>query len=138
MSRLILSLSCCAGACLVWAMVALAAPSQPRGKLQGKTAQGRHIIMRVAGDHLDLLHFSIRLKCRDGSVLIDEESGFQPTDIRRNGFFRDDQVGSTDEVWLRGRVRAARIAGRVRVTDRFGHVRCNSGWVAFNAKPKRR
>jgi hypothetical protein len=137
MHRLIVSFGCFAGACLVWALVASAAPTEPRGKFQGKTGQGRHVAMRVGRGHLDMLRFTIQLRCRDGSLLVDEESDFEPTALRHGGSFRDVQVGSTDEVWFRGQVDSRRIHGRVRVTDRIGQVRCNSRWVSFNARSSR-
>lgn len=133
-ARLSVAFACCAGACLAWAVGALAAPDEPRGKFSGKTAQKRRIVLRASPGHLDLLHFTVSLQCRDGSLLIDQESGFQPTPIRAGGSFRDDQVGSTDEVRLRGQVRGSQVRGRLRVTDRVGRVRCDSRWVKFTAR----
>ncbi len=137
MHRFIVSFACFAAACLVSAMVAGAAPSEPHGKYHGKTKQDRQIVMRTGRSHVELLHFSIQLRCRDGSILIDQESDFEPTVIRHGGSFRDLQFGNTDEVWFRGRVSANRIHGRIRVKDRIGRVRCNSRWVSFNARASR-
>ncbi|HYC81186.1 MAG TPA: hypothetical protein VEB65_05330, partial [Solirubrobacterales bacterium] len=95
---------------------------------------GRGIVFRITRGQLDLRHFSIKLRCRDGSILIDRESGFEPSALRSNGSFREYQYGSTDKVWFRGRANNRLVRGRIKVKDRWGHVRCNSGWVPFTAK----
>jgi hypothetical protein len=83
------------------------------------------------------MRFTIKLTCRDGSTLIDEESGFQRTPVQRDGNFHDDQLGSTDEVLLGGRLRGHTARGRVRVKDHLGNgVRCDSHWVRFSARAR--
>lgn len=138
--RTIVTIACCAAGAAALALPApndaAAAGASKRGvAYKGKTAQKRAIAFRLSHGKLDLRHFSVRLRCRDGSMLIDKESGFKPSPLR-GGRFRDDQVGSTDEVWLRGRVRGRVIRGKLRVKDRWGHVRCNSHWVKFTAKQR--
>lgn len=128
----------CAVGCLA-AALAIALDGSARGetrastKLSGKTGQGRNITLRAKEGTIDLLRFTIRLRCRDGSILIDEESGFEPVRLRANGSFRSTQVGSTDEVTFRGRLRGNHVRGTVRVTDRVGRYRCHSGLVKFRA-----
>jgi len=54
------------------------------------------------------------------------------------GRFHDDQVGSTDEVWIDGRLQGHGARGKVRVSDRLGSgVRCDSHWVRFTARAHR-
>jgi hypothetical protein len=101
---------------------------------KGKTAQSRTIKVAVGKRNLKIMRFKAELKCRDGSVLIDDESGFLPTPIRSNGSFRDAQVGSTDEVLIRGRRKGRVVRGRLRVRDRVGKVRCSSKWIKFTAR----
>ena len=87
-------------------------------------------------DDLRIVRFNIQLSCRDGSILIDEESGFVRTPVHRNGRFSDVQVGSTDTVLIRGKAKGRAIRGRLRVKDRLGRgVRCDSRWVKFSARP---
>lgn len=137
--RTIVTITCCAAAVLAaWQppapTAAAAAPPAQAGNYKGKTRQGRVIAFRLTPAGLDLRHFSIRLRCRDGSVLIDQESGFEPASLRGNGSFREVQYGSTDKVWFRGRTTHRRVRGRIRVKDHWGKIRCNSGWVRFTAR----
>jgi hypothetical protein len=104
-----------------------------RGLMKGRTAQGRAIHLAQRGKRVKIRHFSIQLRCSDGSVLVDLESGFVPTRVGRNGRVHDHQFGSTDEVWVRGRLRGRRLRGTVRVRDRWGSARCDSRWVRFHA-----
>jgi hypothetical protein len=92
----------------------------------------------VNRDRLKLLHFKAKLSCADGSVLIDTESGFQPTRIGKGGAFHDVQVGSTDEVILRGRRQGRAVTGKIRVIDRIGQkrIRCHSRLIRFTVRPK--
>lgn len=124
-------------ALLTFAAAATADAAQPqkRGKLAlGKTSQGRGIAMRVQPRRLQMMDFNASLRCRDGSELIVEEGGFLPIATKRNGSFRDVQFGRTDRVWLRGRVTKKAVRGHLRVTDRWGAVKCNSSWFRFEAR----
>lgn len=135
--RTIATIACCAATLAAWQLPAAAGAAQGSKKAvtyKGKTAQKRGIVFRVARNKLDLRHFSIQLRCKDGSVLIVQESGFEPAPLGSGGSFREYQVGSTDKVWFRGRATDRRVQGKVKVKDRWGKVRCNSGWVKFNAK----
>jgi hypothetical protein len=127
------------GGILAWMMVTALATAPAEGStktlLKGKTAQKRVVRMRVWGHALQIVRFSIELKCRDGSLLIDEESGFVRTPIRRNGSFGEVQTGSTDTVMIRGHVKGKAIHGSLRVKDRLGKSRCDSRWVGFTAQP---
>jgi hypothetical protein len=105
---------------------------------KGRTSQRYQIKLAGDGDALRLLRFTVKLSCQDGSVLIDEESGFQRTSIRRGGKFSDRQEGSTDAVFFRGRLRGRAIHGALRVTDRWGHVKCDSHWVKFTGQEQMR
>jgi hypothetical protein len=129
-------LMCAAGAIVPSSGAAAQESSSTGGTYKGKTRQGRAIVFTVVHGWLDLRRFSIRLACRDGSVLIDEESGFEATRLPSAGTFHEDQAGSTDEVWFRGRANAGVVRGRVRVKDRVGHVRCDSRWVKFTARAR--
>lgn len=122
----------CVLACAALALDADAASDQET--LKGRTKQGRTIRLTHRGDRVQIKHFSIELRCRDGSILVDAESGFLPTPVRSNGRIRDHQVGSTDDVWIRGRLRGRALRGRIRVTDRIGKFRCNSKWIGFHAR----
>lgn len=123
-------------ACALLALSALAlAPAAEAGRVyKGKTAQRHPIKIAMRAKSLKVLHFKAKLRCRDGSILIDDESGFLPTPIKGNGSFRDAQVGSTDEVLIRGRRGGHAVRGKIRVTDRVGKVRCNSKWIKFSAR----
>lgn len=118
--------------------VGIAAPAEgaKRNTLKGKTKQGFAIKMAVKNRAVKVLRFKIDLKCRDGSVLQVTESGFQKTPVKKNGKFKDTQYGSTDTVFMRGKLRGNKRAnGRIRVKDKLkSGVRCQSKWVKFSAK----
>jgi hypothetical protein len=120
------------------ALVAADAPAAlAKGKTRsavGHTKQGRKVRIRVGGSSLRMLHFTAKLKCRDGSLLIDKESGFQETPLKRGSRFDDVQYGSSDTVRFRGKVTSTWVRGRLRVQDRWGKVKCDSKWVKFSAK----
>jgi hypothetical protein len=104
---------------------------------KGKTAQKRAIRFGGNAKSIDLKRVKVELKCRNGTILVDDVSGFLATPLRGNGKFKDRQFGSTDTVWFRGKRTGKRITGKIRITDKLGSgVRCNSGWVKFNAKLK--
>jgi hypothetical protein len=130
------------GALMVCALVgAEAAPvagAAPKRVYKGKTKQKRVVRLSARGNSIKLRHFTAKLKCKDGSVLIDEESGFQRTQLRNGGRFDDIQVGSTDEVFFRGRAKNNLIRGKIRVTDRLHKhgARCRSRWIEFSAKKR--
>jgi hypothetical protein len=103
---------------------------------KGKTAQGYRIKLAVKGGAFKILRFEADLKCRDGSTLLLEESGFLWTKVGGNGMFRDAQFGRTDSVYFKGRLNERRIRGRVRLTDKLrGGIRCSSRWIRFGATP---
>jgi hypothetical protein len=124
-------------ACLIAAMAAtVPADAATKTLFKGRTGQKRVVKLKVGKGDLRIVRFNIQLPCRDGSVLIDEESGFVRTPVHRNGRFSDVQVGSTDMVLIRGKARGHTIRGRLRVKDRLGRgVRCDSRWVKFSARP---
>lgn len=129
------------GAMMICALVAAetapAASAAPKRVFKGKTAQKRTVRLVVRPNStLKMLRFKARLKCRNGMVLIVDERGFVPTRIRRNGRFKDVQVGRTDEVFFRGRVRSRMVRGTIRVKDRLHKrgPRCASRWIKFRAK----
>ncbi len=109
---------------------AAAATQGGRTNLRGRTGQKRTIRLTKHGNRIQLKHFTARLRCRGGTVLIDTESGFQPT-TTHGGRFHDVQVGSTDEVLFKGRVRGHKVNGKIRVKDKLGKKRCDSRWVKF-------
>jgi hypothetical protein len=116
---------------------AAAAEAATKRVYKGKTAQKRSIRIDVRRGSIKVLHFKARLACRDGSVLIVDESGFLRTPVR-GGRFRDLQVGRTDEVSIRGIVRRGVVRGRLRVKDKLNSgVRCRSRWIAFSARSRR-
>lgn len=101
---------------------------------KGKTAQKRTI--RIAGNSksVKFKRFKIELKCRNGTLLIIDESGFLRTPLRK-GKFKDRQFGKTDTVWFRGNRKRKKISGRIRVVDKLNNgTKCNSGWVKFTAR----
>lgn len=128
----LLGLTACFAACTAL-VAATAAGSDGQGLLKGRTAQGRKIHLEARRESVKIRHFSIQLRCHGGFVLIDIESGFLPSTLRRGGRIRDHQYGSTDEVWIRGRLRGRRLRGAIRVRDRWGSARCGSRWVRFHA-----
>ncbi len=103
------------------------------GLYKGKTAQKLKIAIAPAGEHrIKLLRFKIRLRCRDGSLLYDDLSDFEPARLKRDGRFSDLQAGPSDEVIWRGRVRGRKVDGQLRVKDRLENgVPCDSGSVGF-------
>jgi hypothetical protein len=105
------------------------------GKFTGKTAQGYRVKLKVLSSHsLKVLNFTAKLKCRDGSTLIDSESGFQTTRIHNNSF-NEKQFGGTDQVQIAGRARGGSVTGTLRVTDKLsGGVRCDSHSVKFTVR----
>lgn len=114
------------------------AGSAARKPVKGRTSQRYRIVLRARERTVEIMRFTIKLSCRDGSTLVDEESGFQRTPVKPGGGFRDDQRGSTDEVWIRGRFRGRRAQGRVRVSDKIASgVRCDSHWIRFVARAPR-
>ena len=102
--------------------------------LRGRTGQRHLVKLRTWERALQIVRFDIELRCHDGSVLIDEESDFMRTPLRRNDSFGEVQTGSTDTVMIRGRVRGKSVKGRLRVKDRLGKTRCDSHWVSFTAR----
>lgn len=123
---------------LLMAGVGQAADAAPRRTaMKGRTAQHYRVALRDHGRAVEIMRFTIKLACRDGSVLVDEESGFQTTSLGHGGRFHDDQIGSTDEVLFGGRLRGHLARGRIRVKDRLGNgVRCDSHWVRFSARAR--
>jgi hypothetical protein len=101
----------------------------------GKTGQGRSIRLTANARQVRMHNFSIKLQCRDGSVLIDQESGFMPSKVRRNKFV-DTQYGSTDKVTYKGAVRGEKVIGTLKVRDRVGKVFCVSPTVKFTTRRK--
>ncbi|HYC82568.1 MAG TPA: hypothetical protein VEB65_12320 [Solirubrobacterales bacterium] len=112
----------------------VAAAAAGEGSAKGRTAQGRVVRLQVEGKQLRMKHFTAELRCRDGSELIVQESGFVPTTVTTGGSFSDKQFGSTDTVRFKGTVGNKAVKGKIRVNDRWGKVRCNSRWISFNAR----
>ncbi len=113
---------------------AIAAQESHGSTSKGRTAQGRQIRMAFHRGSVEIKHFSIRLRCQGGSVLIDTESGFLPSRLLRNNRVHDHQVGSTDDVYIRGRLGNHRLHGAIRVRDKVGKHRCDSHWVRFHVQ----
>ena len=116
--------------------IGIAAPTEAakRNTLRGQTHQGMGIRLAVMDRAVKILRFKIDLRCRDGSTLQVDESGFLKTPLRSNGSFKDVQYGSTDTVYMRGRATGKTATGLLRVTDKLNSgVRCKSKWVKFNA-----
>jgi hypothetical protein len=105
------------------------------GKVRGRTSQGRAVRLAVSHSKLKMLRFTAKLRCRDGSILVDDESGFRPTKVK-GGKFSDRQVGSTDAVLFKGKLASGAVRGRLRVRDRVGGTRCDSHWFSFTARIK--
>lgn len=120
---------------LVAALAGSAVADTTAGTYKGKTAQHRNVKLKVTGKQVKLLNFSIELKCRDGSVLVDAESGFEPSALRA-GKFKDVQFGSTDAVRFAGKVTGNKATGTLKVTDKVGKVQCSSPNVKFTARRK--
>ncbi len=130
------------GALLVCALLAangVTAAAAPKRVFKGSTAQDRSIRVAVGERSIQIKRFKIELNCRDGSILVLDESGFLRTKVRGNGSFRDVQYGRTDTVYIRGKMRGRVVRGRLRVKDRLKNgTRCRSKWVRFTAKPRGR
>ncbi len=110
------------------------ADAAQRNTLRGKTNQGFRIKLAVKNRAVHVLRFKAELKCRDGSKLVLDESGFLKTPVGKSGSFKDVQYGSTDTVYIRGSVKGKRVSGRLRLKDRVGKVRCSSRWLRFNLR----
>lgn len=123
----------CVLGCAALTIDAAAAKPAKKNTIKGKTSQGRVIRLARNRHGVQLKRFKIKLRCRDGSILIDDESGFLTTPLR-HGKLRDHQVGSTDDVWLRAQLKGRVVRGKIRVRDRVGKVRCDSHWVRFHAR----
>lgn len=122
-----------ASSCLAVGLLAASALAGTKAPAyKGKTTQHRKLALKVGTRQVTLRSFTIELKCRDGSTLIDAESGFEPSALR-GGRFKDVQVGSTDTVRFAGRVKGRKATGTLKVTDKFGKVRCASPKVKFTA-----
>jgi hypothetical protein len=102
---------------------------------RGKTSQKLAIQLSIAPAKIELIRFKATLLCRDGSLLHADLSDFEASPLKRGGRFSDTQSGPTDTVSWHGRMRAGKVTGSVRVTDRLeGGVRCDSGAVGFSAR----
>lgn len=135
--RVIVAAACMAVGSSLLVDSATAAPKMRGTQLHGKTSQGRHIRLKANSSKVQLMRFTIRLRCRGGGILIDEESGFLPSKVRKGGRIHDTQVGSSDEVLFRARLKGNKVKGTIRVRDKLQGKRCDSKWVKFTAKPKR-
>lgn len=125
--------------CGLLAANSVTAGAAPKRVFKGSTAQDRSIRVAVQKRSIQIKRFKIELNCRDGSILVLDESGFLRTKVRGNGKFRDVQYGRTDTVYIRGTKRGKSLRGRLRVKDKLkSGVRCNSKWVRFTAKPRGR
>jgi hypothetical protein len=122
------------------ALAALAAIALPGGAqaspdthpYSGKTAQKFHLSVATGKGTITLLRFKIRLRCRDGSLLFDDLSDFEPARLRGGGRFSDLQAGGSDEVIFRGRLAKDKVSGILRVRDKLkSGVPCDSGSVGF-------
>lgn len=133
MFKLLTAALACVLGCAALASAASAMTFE-RGMLKGRTRQGRTIRLALRHDSIQIKRFTVELRCRDGSYLIDEESGFVPTHLSGSRRIRDHQIGSTDDVWIRGRLGSRVLRGTVRVHDRLGRVQCDSRWVRFHAR----
>jgi hypothetical protein len=132
MRKTMMLIGACALGCAALAFDTASAAPKP-GPMKGRTGQGRAIRLHLKQDTVRIKAFTIEARCRDGSELIIEEGGFLPTPIARGGRIHDYQYGKTDKVWIRGHLKGRQVRGTIRVTDRWGKVRCNSGWVRFHA-----
>jgi hypothetical protein len=134
--RLILG---CALACGLLATQATASAASAEARvLTGKTGQNYRIVVKADRRGLKIQRFNAKLNCRDGTLLILQESGFLRTPARRGGRFKDVQFGKTDTVRFRGRLRARSVRGKLRVNDKLNNgVRCSSRWIPFRATRRR-
>ena len=55
-----------------------------RKVVKGHTAQGRSIRVAIHKNSIEIKHFTIKLSCKGTGPLIDVESGFLPSQLRRN------------------------------------------------------
>ena len=127
----LLTLSCLAAI----GVVASAVASSHSTAYTGKTNQHRAIKLKVSAHQLEMKNFTIQLRCHDGSVLVDQESGFQPAPLLGSKF-KQTQYGSTDTVRFAGHVKGSKVTGTLKVTDKVGKVRCASPTVKFTARRK--
>ncbi len=134
LKKLITMVICVAAAGAVFAGAAEAGKKGNGNVKKGHTAQRRNIQIAVYDRSVELKHFSIELRCKGGYELIDLESGFKPSRLRKNNRIHDHQVGSTDDVYIRGRLGNHHVYGAIRVRDKLGSHRCDSHWVRFNAR----
>ncbi len=135
MRKTMMLIATCALGCAALAIDTASAEPQS-GPMKGRTGQGRAIRLQLKQDSVRIKAFTIEARCRDGDYLIIEEGGFLPTKIGKGGRIHDYQYGKTDKVWIRGRLKGRRLRGTIRVTDRWGKVKCNSGWVRFHASTR--
>jgi len=104
---------------------------------KGKTGQKKAISFKVKGSKITSLKFTINLTCSDGSTLTDVESGFQTIKIGKRGKINDDQVGSTDEIVMKGKKKGKKVTGTLKVTDKLNSsTSCGPQTVKFSAKRK--
>lgn len=123
------------GSAAIAVVPATDAEGKPKPRLaRGETSQNRGIAVRVFPKAMKLVGFNAELKCRDGSKLIVEEGGFLRTPVRNRGRFSDVQYGRTDTVRFKGRMGSKFVRGQIRVSDRWGKVRCDSRWFKFTAR----
>ena len=137
MKNVIAAALACAATALALALAPGSALAGKGGKNvhKGRTAQGRTIRVAVYKRSIELKHFTIKLRCRKGGTLIDVESGFLPSKLRKRNRIHDHQVGSTDDVYIRGRLYRHQLKGAIRVRDRWGKKnKCDSKWVRFHTK----
>jgi hypothetical protein len=101
---------------------------------KGKTSQKKAIRFKFAAGRISGLHFTVNLTCSNGDPLTDTESGFQATKVS-HGKFSDDQIGKTDEVKLRGRIKGKKASGKITVSDKISpSVTCGPQTVKFTAR----
>jgi hypothetical protein len=131
LSKMMVAATCVIG-CAALTIDTVGAKPKP-GIIKGKTAQKRNIRLTLQRNSMKVKHFGIEAKCRDGSILVIQESGFLRSPMH-NGKVRDRQIGSTDQVWIKAHINGHQVRGHLRVTDRVGKVKCNSGWVRFHAR----
>lgn len=118
--------------CGLFAATALAASGGGRTRFAGQTAQGYPVRITADRHHVNLVRVKVKLRCRNGGLLYDDLSDFQPAALRSDGRFNDLQLGPTDEVHWRGRLNGAKVRGSIRVKDKLKNgVRCDSGNVGF-------
>jgi hypothetical protein len=115
-----------------------AAASGARSRFVGKTAQGYPLHLLRDAHRVLLVRVKVKLRCRNGGLLYDDLSDFEPAGLRPNGHFDDIQLGPTDEVHWRGEVRGDELRATIRVKDslRTG-VSCDSGVVKVTAREQR-